>query len=260
MGGANTNSSDTSLFRNISVFTISRFFLLKFWRQAQRPGCCWGWLALLWISRRMKKGPIYLDTLDRKERSFENTQGGCLIHQSWNHFFVGLIAAYIGRPGGASPACSAFADSSIKDITKSTLDENTLPLYRTANRTKTLYVCCYIVGPQSSPPRSPIAQLKVHCFQPHYYHQGDPLPIQGDHQRHHRKTSYVTTDAQRPPQHHQKGPTAISPCLEQWPPDRNYWLDSQHTRDSRVVVVRSDVSNMPEAEALVMTSNRERKN
>ncbi|KAF7382100.1 hypothetical protein HZH66_013532 [Vespula vulgaris] len=175
----------------------------------------------------------------------------------------GTLAAYIGRPGGASPACSAFADSSIKDITKSTLDENTLPLYRTANRTKTLYVCCYIVGPQSSPPRSPIAQLKVHCFQPHYYHQGDPLPIQGDHQRHHRKTSYVTTDAQRPPQHHQKGPTAISPyiqCLEQWPPNRNYWLDSQHTRDSRVVVVRSDVSNMPEAEALVMTSNRERKN
>ncbi|KAL2713362.1 hypothetical protein V1478_017060 [Vespula squamosa] len=39
-------------------------------------------------------------------------------------------------------------------------------------------------------------------------------------------------------------------CLEQWPPDRNYWLDSQHTRNSRVVVVRSDVSDMPEAEAL----------
>ncbi|KAL2713363.1 hypothetical protein V1478_017061, partial [Vespula squamosa] len=129
---------------------------------------------------------------------------------SWNHFFVGLIgkAAYIGRPGGASPACSAFADSSIKDITKSTLDENTLPLYRTANRTKTLYVCCYIVGPSlpSPPPDRPTESTLLPTALL-------PSPMQGDHQRHHRKTSYVTTDAQRPPQHHQKGPTAISPVF-----------------------------------------------
>lgn len=44
------------------------------------------------------------------------------------------VSPHYGRPHRAWPCSSAFADSSIKDITKSTLDENTLPLYRGKHR------------------------------------------------------------------------------------------------------------------------------
>lgn len=53
------------------------------------------------------------------------------------------LAARCQAPPGL-PRSSAFADSSIKDITKSTLDENTLPLYRGEHRERgerKRYVC-----------------------------------------------------------------------------------------------------------------------
>lgn len=60
--------------------------------------------------------------------------------------FYLLCPAALRAPPGL-PCSSAFADSSIKDITKSTLDENTLPLYRGVpreRRAKTRYVCAKV--------------------------------------------------------------------------------------------------------------------
>lgn len=53
------------------------------------------------------------------------------------------LRAHRRAPPGL-PCSSAFADSSIKDITKSTLDENTLPLYRGVPRERRAKTLCLL--------------------------------------------------------------------------------------------------------------------